>query len=77
MPWGGIVFMMNTRRDYVVPPRPTARLLLVYRGTFFFLFITLGLELSDAKVYEPYIRALLGTASHYCGAVVLESVPRS
>ena len=31
----------------------------------FFFFITLGLELSDTKVYEPYIRALLGTASHY------------
>ena len=24
-----------------------------YRGTFFFFFITLGLELSDTKVYEP------------------------
>jgi len=32
-------------------------------------FITLGLELSDTKVYEPEIRALLGTASHYCRAV--------
>jgi len=31
----------------------------------FFFFITLGLELSDTKVYEPEIRALLGTASHY------------
>ena len=40
---------------------------------FFFFFITLGLELSDTKVYEPYIRALLGTASRSCGAVVLES----
>jgi len=27
---------------------------------FFFFFITRGLELSDANVYEPYIRALLG-----------------
>jgi hypothetical protein len=26
---------------------------------FFVFFITLGLELSDTKVYEPYIRALL------------------
>ena len=26
----------------------------------FFFFITLGLELSDTKVYEPWIRALLG-----------------
>jgi len=37
---------------------------------FFFFFITLGLELSDTKVYEPQIRALLGTASQYCEAVV-------
>jgi len=27
--------------------------------------------LSDAKVYEPYIRARLGTASHFCEVVVL------
>ena len=25
-----------------------------------------SLELSDTKVYEPQIRALLGTASHFC-----------
>ena len=31
---------------------------------FFFFFITLGLELSDTKVHEPQIRALLGTASY-------------
>ena len=36
-------------------------------------FITLGLELSDTKIYEPYIRALLGIASHYCEALVLKS----
>jgi len=41
---------------------------------FFFFFITLGLELSDKKVYEPEIRALLGTASHFCEAVVLYGV---
>ena len=35
----------------------------------FFFFITLGLELGDTKVYDPSIRALLGTASHYCEAV--------
>ena len=38
-----------------------------------FFFITLGLELRDTKVYEPEMRALLGTASHYCETVVLES----
>ena len=42
---------------------------------FFFFFITLGLELSDTNVYEPEIRALLGTASHYCEAVDLEWHP--
>ena len=31
----------------------------------FFFFITLGLEMSDKKVYEPQIRALLGTASNH------------
>ena len=30
-----------------------------------------GPELSDTKVYEPYIRALLGTAPHFCSALVL------
>ena len=34
-----------------------------------FLCITLGRELSDTKVYE---QALLGTASHYCEAIVLQ-----
>jgi len=43
------------------------------RPVLFFFFISLGLELSDTKVYEPYIQALLGTASHYCEAVVLKS----
>jgi len=32
-----------------------------------------SLELSDTKVYEPYVRALLRTASHSCEVVVLES----
>jgi hypothetical protein len=30
-------------------------------------------ELSDKKVYEPQIQALLGTASHFCEVVVLRS----
>ena len=30
-----------------------------------------SLELSDATIYEPCIRALLVTASHLCEAVVL------
>ena len=28
-------------------------------------------ELSDTQVYEPYIRARLGTAAHFCEVVVL------
>jgi len=35
-----------------------------------------SLELSDTQVYEPYIRALLGTTSHFCEVVVLESMRR-
>ena len=36
-----------------------------------------SLELSDSKVYEPYIRARLGTATHFCEVVVrkLRTVP--
>ena len=31
-----------------------------------------SLELSDTQVYEPFIQALLGTASHFCEVVVLK-----
>jgi len=31
-----------------------------------------SLELSDTKVYEPYIRARLGTAALFCEVVDLE-----
>ena len=34
----------------------------------FFLLLS-SLELSDSKVYEPFIRALLGTASQFCEVV--------
>jgi len=34
--------------------------------------LLLRLELSDTKVYETQIRALLGTASHFCEVVVLK-----
>jgi len=33
-----------------------------------------SLEWSDTKVYEPEIRALLGTASHFCEVVVLKLI---
>ena len=47
---------------------------------FFFFFFTLvtgprrslSLKLSDTRVYEPQIRALLGTASHFCEVIVLK-----
>ena len=39
---------------------PTSKLGATRSAEFFFFFITLGLELSDTKVYEPYIRPLLG-----------------
>ena len=32
-----------------------------------------SLELSDTQVYEPYIRALLGTASYFCEIINLIS----
>ena len=43
---------------------------------FFFTLVTgprrsLSLELSDARVYEPQIRARLGTTAHFCEVVVL------
>ena len=34
-----------------------------------------SLELSDTKVYEPEIRARLGTAAHFCKVVVLRGSP--
>ena len=34
-------------------------------------FFRISLKLSDAKVYEPSIRARLGTAAHLCEVVVL------
>jgi len=47
---------------------------------FFFLFFTLvtgprrslSLKLSDTGVYEPQIRARLGTTAHFCKVVVLK-----
>ena len=60
--------MMNTCPDEISSAVSRGEL----KSNFFFSFITLGLELSDTNVHKPYIRALLGTASHYCEAVVLE-----
>ena len=46
------------------------------RDFFFFTLITgprrsLSLKLGDTRVYEPYIRARLGTTAHFCEVVVL------
>ena len=46
---------------------------------FFFFFFTLvtgprrslSLKLSDTRVYEPQIRARLGTTAHFCEVIVL------
>ena len=41
-------------------------------GASFFSSLLSSLELSDTTIYEPYIRALLGTAPHFCSAIVLK-----
>ena len=43
------------------------------RGALIFFLLLSNLELNDTKVYEPEIRTLLGTASHFCAVVVLKS----
>ena len=51
--------------------------------TCFFFFFTLvtgprrsvSLKLSDTRVYEPQIRARLGTPAHDCAVVVVELQP--
>jgi len=50
----------------VLPPRHRGR---PHRGTSSSVLLS-SLELSDTKVYEPSIRARLGTASHFCKVVV-------
>ena len=35
--------------------------------------LLLILEMSETKVYEPQIRALLGTATHFCAVLVFKS----
>ena len=44
---------------------PSSLLFLYAPPLLFFFFITLGLEMSDTQVYEPYIRDLHGTTSQY------------
>jgi len=59
------------------PPSPpagpvAARAIGRWGGTFSSSFLLSSLELSDTKVYEPQIRALLGTATQFCEVVVLK-----
>ena len=46
-----------------------------YQSLLFFSSKLSSLELSDTKVHELEIRALLGTASHFCEVVVLTGPP--
>jgi len=51
------------------------------RHTFFFTLVTgprrsLSPKLSDTRVYEPQIRARLGTTAHFCRVVVLSLSPK-
>ena len=46
----------------------------LYTFFFFFTLVTgrrrsLSLQLSDARIYEPQIRARLGTTAHFCEVV--------
>ena len=42
------------------------------RGSLFSSLLLSILELSDTQLYEPWIRALLGTTSRFCKVVVLK-----
>ena len=55
--WTQVLFESND----VIPPAQNFVL-----SVFFSSLSLSSLELSDTQVYEPYIRALLGTASHFC-----------
>ena len=46
----------------------------VHEVTFSSPLLLSSLELVDTNVYEPYMRALLGIAVHFCKAVVVYQV---
>ena len=61
--------MMSEKRSETVPPASSRISLLL-----FFTLVTgprrsLSLKLSDTRVYEPQIRACLGTTAHFCEVV--------
>ena len=56
------------------PRELCARFNLIHLPRFFSSFsLRSSLEWSDTPVYEPQIRTLLGTDSHFCEVVVLEA----
>ena len=61
----------RSKHAYVTLPRSEVRQCNVLSSPSLLLS---SLELSDTKVYEPQIRALLGTASHFCEIVVLKLI---
>ena len=74
---GGALYIMDPIRDSevaFVKSQP------VLPATFFFFTLVTGpksslsLKLSDTRVYEPQIRARLGTTAHFCRVVGNESV---
>ena len=56
-----------------LPSLPTNRVSLTTHSSGSSLLLS-SLELSDTKVYEPQIRARLGTAAHFCEVGVLKSM---
>ena len=60
---GALAALLPARRAPWLPP-------LAQPGPFISLLLPSSLELSDTKVYEPLIRALLGTTASICEVVV-------
>ena len=63
----------------VFESNPRSDLKFFFAVVFFFFFTlvtgpirSLSLKLSDTRVYEPQIRARLGTTAHLCKVVVLD-----
>jgi len=56
----------NSASGIALGPGPEKRIVLLVRFlSFSSSFLLSSLELSDTKVYAPYIRARLGTTAHY------------
>jgi len=66
-PRGGGVFVSLRYPCMHTLPRRERKMLPLATVTSSSLLLS-SLELSDTQVYEPYIRALLGTASHFCAS---------